>query len=231
METGEEILNKWIEYERIIMLLSRLVLNLIIVSAIVIPKFILKQRKEFAFSLYLFNFVIFALCYVIAHTELGWTAGIGLFAIFAMLRFRSEMLNLLDMTYLLAIISVGFVNAAFNGSISFAEIILLNVGLFSMIYMLDHLLTQSVLKCKKIKYDNLELIKPENKDALINDLSEKTGIKIEKLSIETINLNEENATIRIYYRDDNLKNNTRKEELSIHKFSSIFRQNHILQER
>jgi hypothetical protein len=197
------------------------------VTAIVFPKFILRQRKEFAFSLYLFNFVIFALCYVIAHTELGWTAGIGLFAIFAMLRFRSEMLNLLDMTYLLAIISVGFVNAAFNGSISFMEILLLNLGLFAMIYTLDHLLTQSVLKSKKVKYDNMELIKPNKKDELVKDLKMKTGLNIENVTISSINLDDENATVRVYYRDDTIKNNGSKpEDIHAHKLNSLFKINH-----
>ncbi len=156
METENEILLNFFNYERVFILLTRLILNIVIVSAIVFPKYILKQRKEFAISLYLFNFVIFVLCYVLSNAKLGLPAGIGLFAVFAMLRFRSEMVKLLDMTYLLVVISIGFVNAAFNGSVSFSEILLLNLGLVAMIYLLDQTLSQPKFQCKKIKYGNLK---------------------------------------------------------------------------
>ncbi len=230
MEADNEIFMQVADFHRIIMLLVRLALDLIIVSAIIIPKFVIKQRKEFAFSLYLFNFVIFALCYVILHTELGWTAGIGLFAIFAMLRFRSEMLNLLDMTYLLAIISIGFVNASFNGSISFVEILILNVGLFGMIYTLDHLHAHTSLQSKKIKYNNLELIKPSKKEELVNDLKIKTGLKIEKVMIDNINLDEQKATVRIYYYDGKQKsNNSQTDHGFLHKIAHLMKSNHSLQ--
>lgn len=230
MQSDNEIFMQLADFHRTLMLLIRLALDLLIVSAIIIPKFILKQRKEFAFSLYLFNFVIFALCYVILHTELGWTAGIGLFAIFAMLRFRSEMLNLLDMTYLLAIISVGFVNAAFNGSISFIEIVILNVGLISMVYTLDHLHAHTKLQSKKIKYNNLELIKPSKKEELVNDLKTKTGLKIEKVMIDNINLEEQKATVRIYYYDGKQKsNNGQSRQGLIHKIANLIKSNHSLQ--
>ena len=228
METEREILFQFADIQQILILISRLALDIIIVSAIVIPKFILKQKKEFAFSLYLFNFVIFALCYVILHTKFGWTAGIGLFAIFAMLRFRSEMLNLMDMTYLLAIISIGFVNAAFNGSISFMEIVLLNLGLFMMIHTLSHLLASTTLSCKKIKYNNLELIKPNRKEELIEDLRMKTGFKIEKVHIDTINLEDQNAIIHIFYDESDISANPiRKNNQPAERYFSIFKTNHV----
>jgi len=232
METEREIIFQFADIQQILILISRLALDIVIVSAIVIPKFILKQKKEFAFSLYLFNFVIFALCYVILHTKFGWTAGIGLFAIFAMLRFRSEMLNLLDMTYLLAIISIGFVNAAFNGSISFMEIVLLNLGLFFMIYSLSHLLTSTTMSCKKIKYNNLELIKPNRKEELIKDLRMKTGLKIEKVHIDTINLEDQNAIIHIFYDESDINSDAiRKNSQPAEKYFTFFKTNHILQKR
>ena len=230
METENEMLINFINYDMVIILLARLALNLIVVSAIVIPKFILKQRKEFAISLYLFNFVIFVLCYVLSKTEMGWTAGIGLFAVFSMLRFRSEMLKLIDMTYLLIIVSIGFINATFNGAISFIEIILLNLGLYMMIFALDHILSQPKLKCKKIKYGNLELIKPDENAVLVKDLKEKTGLKIEKVCIDSINLNENYANILVYFHENEKNNGHGKNStFMIKKSNSVFKRKHILE--
>lgn len=224
MEPKEEIIDKLFNYEGVMMMSAALILNLIIVSIIIVPKFILKQRKDFAISLYLFNFVIFVLCYVLSKTEISFGAGIGLFAVFTMLRFRSEMLNLSDMTYLLIVISIGFVNAAFNGSISFTEIVILNIGLCVMVFVLDKTLAQPKLKCNKVKYDNMELIKPDKNIELVKDLSLKTGLKILKVRIDSINLNEKNANIMIYYKDFERKNGNDSEGIfSINKIVSIFK--------
>ena len=213
METEKFLIYHLINDQRITMMLAILILNLITVSAIIIPKFILNHRRDFAISLYLFNFVIFALCYVLSKTEIGFGAGIGLFAVFAMLRFRSEMLNLQDMTYLLVIISIGFVNATFNGSVSFLEILLLNVGLCSMTHILDCTLSQQKLKCKKVKYGNLDLIKPDKSADLVKDLVTKTGLEILKVQIDSIDLNDHSANVKIYYREMDRKNGYAKRTL------------------
>jgi len=226
MEAENEIIFKFINSSQLITMILSLVLNLVVVSAIIIPKFLLKQRKEFAISLYLFNFVIFALCYVLSRSDIGWGAGFGLFAVFTMLRIRSEMLQFQDMTYLLVIICIGFVNAIFNGTISFLEILLLNIGLCCMIYFLDDALTQPKLKCKKVKYGNLELIKPEKNTELVNDLSAKTGLRILKVRIDSINLNEQIANIMIYYRDGDGKT---YDTFIWRRFNSMFRRNHIFE--
>jgi hypothetical protein len=211
-------------------MLVSLSLNLVVVSAIIFPKFILKRRKDFAISLYLFNFVIFALCYVLSKTEISFGAGIGLFAVFTMLRFRSEMLNIQDMTYLLIIISIGFVNATFSGAISFVEIVLLNIGMCSMIYLLDYKLGQQSLKCKKIKYGNLELIKPEKNIDLLKDLSIQTGLDILKVRIDSINLNEKIANVKVYYREVEAKNGViKRNSLTWKNFGVIFKKGPILE--
>lgn len=230
MESEEELFFQLMHYENLIYMLVSLSLNLVVVSAIIFPKFILKRRKDFAISLYLFNFVIFALCYVLSKTEISFGAGIGLFAVFTMLRFRSEMLNIQDMTYLLIIISIGFVNATFSGAISFVEIVLLNIGMCSMIYLLDYKLGQQKLKCKKIKYGNLELIKPDKNIDLLKDLSIQTGLDILKVRIDSIDFNEKIANVKVYYRDVDFKNGAIKSDsIKWKSFRSIFKKGPVLE--
>jgi len=226
MEIEQDTIFHFFDSEQMIKMLISLTLNLSVVSAIIIPKFILKQQKEFAVSLYIFNFVIFSLCYIISRSDISTGAGIGLFAVFAMLRFRSEMLKLNEMTYLLVVICIGFVNAVFNDTISLVEIFILNLGLCVMIYILDDALTLPKLKCKKIKYGNLELIKPEKNTELVNDLVTKTGLDIKKVRIDSINLNEQIANIMVFFRDREKRNN---EMAFLQKFFAIFKRNGMVQ--
>ena len=226
MELNNDSIFIFLDHKQLITILVSLTLNLIVVSAIIIPKFILKQQKEFAISLYLFNFVIFALCYIMSRSDISTGAGIGLFAVFSMLRFRSEMLKLSEMTYLLVIICIGFVNAVFNGSISLTEVILLNLGLCILIYLLDDALSLPRLKCKKIKYGNLDLIKPDRNTELIKDLAFKTGLDIRRVQIDSINLNEQIANILVFFRD----RERRKNEMAfLQKFLTVFKRNGIAQ--
>lgn len=230
MSTEEELYFHFFNYQRVIVMMASVLLNLIIVSAIIFPKFILKQRKDFAITLYLFNFVIFVLCYVLSESDIGFGAGIGLFAVFTMLRFRSEMLNIQDMTYLLIVICIGFVNATISEVISFIEIILLNIGLCSLIYILDFNLAQPKLKCKKVKYGNLELIKPEKNIDLLKDLSIQTGLDILKVRIDSINLNEKIANVKVYYREVEAKNGViKRNSLTWKNFAVIFKKGPILE--
>ena len=205
METQNDVLIYFYDYGRLINLILCLILNLIVLSSIVIPKFFMNQRKEFAVSLYLFNFVVFTLSYMLASTEVSFGVGIGLFAVFAMLRFRSDVLSMQDMTYLLVVICIGLMNALASGSVSFVEIMLLNVGILAMVYILDSMLAQTKLKVKKVKYDNLDLIKPERNIELVRDLSAKTGLDIVKVRIDSIDLNEHIANVKIYYREHESK--------------------------
>ena len=132
------------------------------------------------------------------------------------------MLKLNEMTYLLVVICIGFVNAVFNDTISLVEIFILNLGLCVMIYILDDALTLPKLKCKKIKYGNLELIKPEKNTELVNDLVTKTGLDIKKVRIDSINLNEQIANIMVFFRDREKRNN---EMAFLQKFFAIFKRN------
>jgi hypothetical protein len=226
MESENEVFNLNIAYKQLGMLIISLLINLATVSAIIIPKFLLKKRKDFAISLYLFNFVIFVLCYVLSRTDMSLGAGIGLFAVFSMLRFRSELLKLPDMTYFLVIICIGLVNSIFNSTISFIETIFLNIALCSMVYILDSAISRPNWKCKKVAYDNLDLIKPGKNEELMNDLSAKTGLDILKVRIDSINLQDHIANIMVFF-----KNGKRTNGNADHwgKFTSLFKRNHVFE--
>ena len=226
MEPENEIFDIYYAYKQLGMLMISLAINLITVSAIIIPKFLLKKRKDFAISLYLFNFVIFVLCYVLSRTDMSLGAGIGLFAVFSMLRFRSELLKLPDMTYFLLIICIGLVNSIFNSTITFIETIFLNIALCSMVYILDEAISRPKWKCKKVQYDNLDLIKPEKNEELINDLSAKMGLEILKVRIDSINLNEHIANLMVFFKNGK-RDNGDTDHWS--KFTSLFKRNHIFE--
>jgi hypothetical protein len=128
--------------------------------------------------------------------EIG--GGIGLFAIFAMLRYRSETLNLKEMTYLFILIAVGMLNS-FGEEISLVERGIFNISIISLTFVLERKICCRILETRKIKYNNLELIKPEYRNLLMHDIYQRTGIRPKDIDIESVSFTDQTATLIIYF--------------------------------
>ena len=181
-------------------LVLRFVFNVGMAAALII--FVYRkncQNKEFAFTLFSFNMIIFALCTILNNVELSVGSGFGLFAVFTMMRYRSEQLQIKDMTYLLVLVAMGFINSTFQGSIGPFEIMFLNISMITFLLVLEKTLFNQKIVKQKIKYDNLDLLKVGNQSMLRKDLEDKLGARIEDIQIESINYPEGSANIVVKY--------------------------------
>jgi hypothetical protein len=162
------------------------------------------KKRSFIFCLFMFNLIIFVIAYIISNSTFSLGAGLGLFALFTMLRYRSESLNIREMTYLFIIITIGFINSTSQID-NFWIILLLDTVLLVLIYLLEKYVGSKVLSTEKIKYNNLELLKPQYRNLLLKDLFLKTGVKARSIDIESISLSDETATIIMYYDENEYK--------------------------
>ena len=183
-------------------LIIRLATNLIVATILILWIFNgSKDRKPFVFSLYLFNLVIFIIGSVLFNIELSMGSGLGLFAIFAMLRDRSEMLSLKEMTYLFVLIAVGLINSISKG-IEYTEILVFNLTIIGLTFFLERIIENKKIIVKKIKYNNLELIKPEFKNLLLHDVYQKTGIHAKKIDYDSLNISDQSVCLLVYYEEN-----------------------------
>ena len=132
--------------------------------------------------------------------EMGFA--LGLFAVFGILRYRTEAIPIRQMTYLFIVIGISMINALSNKSVSIFEVLFTN-GLITLItYLIDRLWFQTIVEKKNIVYEKIELIKPENKQELIKDLKERTGLPIHEVKVEKIDFLRDTAAVTIYYNRD-----------------------------
>ena len=124
-------------------------------------------------------------------------AAFGLFAVFSMLRYRTEGIYMKDMTYLFLAIAMGLITAVSKGN--WDELSLLNLIIIAFTYLLESNLFLKKEASKIIQYENIEMIKPEFQAALIADLESRTGIKINRIAISKVDFLRDTAIIRIYY--------------------------------
>ena len=183
----------------------RLVID--ISSVVILIRFIyspIYKHRDLFFTFFIFNLIIFLISFLLNKVELSMGAAFGLFAVFSMLRYRTEDISIKDMTYLFLVIALGLVSAVIkvkNADDIFENLFLIFIN--GIVLLITYLLESSVLMkketMKQLTYENIELIKPERREDLINDLKTRTGINIHRLSIHKIDFLKDSAVIKIYY--------------------------------
>lgn len=166
------------------------------------------KRSDLFFTFFIFNIVIFLISFLLNKVELSMGAAFGLFAVFSMLRYRTEDISIKDMSYLFLVIAIGLVAAVTKIKDTSDGYEYLFLGLINTIIILSAYLFESSLLFKKenvqlIIYEKIELIKANATNELLLDLRERTGLNIHRISISKIDFLKDSAQIKVYYYDEN----------------------------
>jgi len=158
-----------------------------------------KEDKDYVFTYIMFNILTFFICFLLRKVPMEMGFALGLFAVFGILRYRTEAIPIRQMTYLFIVIGISMINALSNKSVSIFEVLFTN-GLITLItYLIDRLWFQSIEENKSIIYEKIDLIKPEKKEDMIQDLRDRTGLPIHEIRIDKIDFLKDVANITIYY--------------------------------
>lgn len=191
---------KLINLEDYLELLMRFGLNFIVVYvAVRYIYYPIRRRRDYLFTYILISTVIFLLCFLLENVKLELGFALGLFAIFGIIRYRTQQIQIKEMTYLFLVIGISVINALANKKVSYAEIITTNVLLLLVAWALERMMFLKHESMKSINYEKIELIKPENHALLIKDLEQRTGIKINRIEIGKVNFLRDTARVNIYY--------------------------------
>ena len=172
--------------------------------AIIVVRFIYyptRKNKNYVFTFLAFNTLIFFVLNLLANTELSVGIGFGLFAIFSMLRYRTDAMPIREMTYLFAIIALPTINAILFSGDTIAVLLLANGIIVGILYVLERGWGFQYEASRKIVYDNVKMLKPENEELLLADLERRTGLAIKRVEIGPVNLAKKTAELKIYYDD------------------------------
>lgn len=200
MGTAGEVV--WFESGSFLRMLARLVLNLGITSILVrLIYYPITKRKDFMFTYMLVSLSIFFLCYLLSNVSLDLAFALGLFAIFGIIRYRTDAIPIKEMTYLFIVIGLAVMNSLVSG-ISMAEIGLANLLILGLTYGLERVWLLRHESFKIVLYERIELIKSGNRDALKADLEERTGIIINRVEVGRIDFLRDTALVKIYFFED-----------------------------
>ncbi|MBL8093318.1 MAG: DUF4956 domain-containing protein [Anaerolineales bacterium] len=175
-------------------------LNLAI--AVLIVRFIyypVNQSKNFVFTFLAFNTIIYFVMSVLSTSEIGVGVGFGLFAIFSVLRYRTNAMATREMTYLFVLIGLPVINSIMLQQGGWIGLAALNAVIVAVLFVLEREWGFRYSSSKSIRYERLELIRPENHQALLADLRARTGLPVTKVEIGSIDLINDSARVKIYF--------------------------------
>jgi hypothetical protein len=158
------------------------------------------KRKDYLFTYILISTVVFLLCFLLESVKLQIGFALGLFAIFGIIRYRTDTMPIKEMTYLFLVIGISVINALTTSSTSIVDLLFANVSLIAITYGLERLWLLKHEASKTIIYEKIDLIRPEKYAELLKDLTERTGIrKINRVETGTIDFLKDTCVLKIYY--------------------------------
>lgn len=208
---------KWIDEAGVMEMLIRFGFFMLVLWFIVHFLYYRKtHRRDYFFTLVLLSVSIFFLIYLLGSVKVKIGFALGLFAIFGVLRYRTETIPVREMSYMFGVISLSVINALAD-SLSFVELLIPNLAIALLIWMFETFVLRKNLASKLILYDRIELIDPARREDLLEDLAKRTGLNITKLSIGSVDFLKDSAIIKIEYENDGTADKQISDTLKIHR--------------
>jgi hypothetical protein len=159
------------------------------------------KKEKFLFTFFLIGIAVFFICTMLKDMSMAVGVGIGLFAIFSILRFRTRNFSVKDMAYIFTTIAIAVINSVNLTTFPFMGFVIINILIVGAAFILEEYLKRNSFSKYSIAYDNIDLLKPGSNHKLIKDLSSRTGHDILKVKIRNINLKRNIARLDVYFME------------------------------
>lgn len=176
-----------------------LIFSLIVVRGIYYPH---RKAQDYVFTFMAFSVVVYLIMGLFTSVELSIGAGFGLFALFSVLRYRTDTVPIREMTYLFVIIALPILNSILFGSSQYLNLVLSNLMIILVLWVLEKKWGFRYEQCKLVRYERIELVRADMRDELIADLRDRTGLPVTKVEVVEMDYLRDSADLMISY-DEN----------------------------
>ena len=196
----------WFDGPSLWQMLLRFALNLVVCWLIVGLLYYRKsQRKDYYFTFMLFSITIFFLIFLMDNVKVQIGFALGLFAIFGMIRYRTETVPIREMTYLFVVVGISVINGLAM-TVSYTELIVTNLLIVASVWLFESIHRKTYLECKIIVYEKVALVHAGREEELMQDLINRTGLDIKRVEVGHIDYLKDIAYVKIYYSSDKPEN-------------------------
>ena len=186
-----------IDVEDFLSLLIRFAFNTLVVLVAVRGLYYpVTRRKDYLFTYVIISTIIFLLCFLLENVKLQLGFALGLFAIFGIIRYRTDTIPIKEMTYLFLVIGISVINALANKKVSYSELLFTNFIILILAFLMEKVFLLKHESSKTVLYEKIDLIKQSRRSELMQDLEERTGLKINRIQIGRIDFLRDTARIK-----------------------------------
>lgn len=157
----------------------------------------INKNANVAGSFVLFGIGIFLITFLLHGVDMSMEFAFGLFAVFTMLRYRTETISIKEMTYLFLVTAIALLSAV--SQLPIVELFLVNAALCSAAFLVETRFFKGRCQVQRISYEKIENIKPQNEQKLLDDLRERTGLNVVSVEIEHIDFMRDTADLVVHY--------------------------------
>ncbi|MDE5422272.1 DUF4956 domain-containing protein [Ancylomarina sp. DW003] len=159
-------------------------------------------KRSYVFTYILISTTIFFLCFLLGSIDLQLGFALGLFAIFGIIRYRTDTIPIREMTYLFLVITLSVINALASREVSISAILFTNLSLMITTWIMERVWMKRHLARRSLIFDRMDLIHPTKKKELIENIFERTGIEVVRFKVGQIDLSKKNVRLTIFYKED-----------------------------
>jgi hypothetical protein len=171
------------------------------------------KRKDFYFSYLAIGVIVFLMCFLLNNVKLELGFALGLFAVFGIIRYRTDAIPIKEMTYLFIVIGISVMNALANKKVSYAELLFTNSAILFGLWLLEKKLMLKQELSIRLIYEKIENIHTKSEEALLADLKARTGIDIIRYEIKKIDFLRDIGVFTLFYNANSKNNNSKKDRL------------------
>jgi len=184
-------------------LMLRFGLNLLAtIFVIIFVYFRATRKRSYVFTYILISTTIFFLCFLLGSIDLQLGFALGLFAIFGIIRYRTDTIPIREMTYLFLVITLSVINALASREVSISAILFTNSCLMATTWVMETVWMKRHLARRSLIFDRMDLIHPTKKEELIENIFERTGIEVVRFKVGQIDLSKRSVRLTIFYKED-----------------------------
>lgn len=181
-------------------MVGRFAINMFVVTMLVRIAYYRRSRsKDYLFTFYMLSATVFFICFTLKKLEIQMGMAMGLFAIFGVLRYRTDTMPIREMSYLFTVIGISVINSLANVKVSWLELIAANTAMTMLPAFLESMPLLAQESREEILYERVDLVHPSRYDELIADLEQRTGVKISRIELGRIDLVSDCVFITVYF--------------------------------
>lgn len=155
-------------------------------------------QSESSSGFLVFGNGVFFVTALLHDVEMSMGFAFGLFAVFSMLRYRTETLSVRDMTYLFVLIAISLLSSV--STLSMMELTGVNAALCIITRFSETSLFTKTIEHKLVRYENIALIKPSESQLLYADLEQRLGVEVTNVEIGDVDFLRDSALLKVFYR-------------------------------